>query len=89
MAVRSRRLEARVDPETDELISRAAALTHESISSFVVRAARDEAGRVLARADMTWMPAEQFDLVIDSLDHADPAPVLKRAASRSRRFTTA
>jgi uncharacterized protein (DUF1778 family) len=88
VTVKSRRVEARVDPETDELITRAAQLTHESISSFVIRAARDEASRVLARADLTWMPAEQFDLVISSLDHADPAPGLVRATSRSRRYTS-
>ena len=88
MAVKSRRMEARVDPETDELITRAAELTRESVSSFVIRAARDEASRVLARADLTWMPAEQFDLLITSLDHADPAPALERAVARRHQFTS-
>lgn len=86
MALKTRRMEARVDPETDELIARAAELTHESISGFVVRAARAEADRVLARADMTFMPAEQFDILIDSLAHADPAPTLSQRSARARRF---
>jgi uncharacterized protein (DUF1778 family) len=67
----SRQITARVDEETDELITRAAAVTHESVQGFVVRAARHEAERVLTREDVTWMPAEQFDLLISSLDHAD------------------
>lgn len=86
MAVKARRMEARVDAETDERITRAAAVTHESVSGFVVRAARAEADRVLMRADVTPMPAEQFDALIASLDEADTAPTLVRAAARSRRF---
>lgn len=86
MSVRTRRMEARVDPETDDLISRAAELTRESISAFVVRAARAEADRVLARTDVTAMPAGQFDALVGSLDQADPAPALVRAAARPRRF---
>lgn len=86
MAVKTRRLESRVDPETDELITRAAELMQESVSGFVVRAARAEADRVLARGDVTAMPAEQFDSLIGSLDQADHAPTLAKAAARPRRF---
>jgi uncharacterized protein (DUF1778 family) len=86
MPAKTRRMEARVDPETDELIARAAELTHESVSSFVVRAARAEADRVLARTDVTVMPADQFDALIEALDQPDVAPTLARAAARPRRF---
>lgn len=86
MAVRSRRVEARVDPETSEEIARAAAVTSESVSAFVVRAAKAEAGRVLSRAEVTPMPSEQFDAMIAALDTADAAPRLARAAAQSRRF---
>jgi uncharacterized protein (DUF1778 family) len=57
---------------------------HESVSGFVVRAARAEADRVLARTDVTVMPAEQFDAVVASLDSPDPAAKLVQAAARSR-----
>ncbi len=87
MATRTRRMEARVDPETDERISKAAALNHESVSAFIVRASRAEADRVLARADVTVMSAEQFDLMVESLDHADEAPRLAEVAARPRRFS--
>ena len=87
MSLKTRRMEARVDAETDELIRRAAELTHESVSSFVVRAARAEADRVMARTDATVMPADQFDAVIASLEEAEPAPALARVAARPRRFT--
>lgn len=82
--VKSRMVQARVDPEIYDMITRAAALTHESVSGFVVRAACTEAGRVLARAGVTWMSAEQFDTIIGSLDDADPAPTLARVAGRRR-----
>ncbi len=87
MPVKTRRLEARLDPDTDELIIRAAALTHESLSAFVVRSARTEAERVLARADLTFMAPGQFEVLIDSLDHADPTPALDRLAVEPRVYT--
>lgn len=86
MAIKTRRVEARIDPETDELIARAAAVAHESVSGFMVRAARAEADRVLARSDVTPMPAEQFDALIASLDQAEAASTLSRVAARPRRF---
>lgn len=86
---KTRRMEQRVDAETDELITKAAALTHESVSSFVVRSARIEASRVMARGDLTMMPASQFDDMLAALD-AQPRsiPALARAAN-GRRFKRA
>ena len=78
-----------VDPEIRERITEAAAASHESVSGFVMLAARAEADRVLGRTDVTLMPAEQFDAMVDSLDVGDPAPNLSRAASRERRFERA
>jgi uncharacterized protein (DUF1778 family) len=54
---------------------------------FVIRSARAEADRVLARADQTIMPADQFDALMASLDEPDPAPLLTGAANRPRRYT--
>lgn len=63
-------MEQRVDEDTEYLIARAASVTHESVSDFVARSARDEAARVLSRRDMTLMPSEQFDAMIAALDAA-------------------
>lgn len=82
---KTHRIDARIDAETDARIAHAAAITHESVSSFVSRAARTEADRVLGRADVTLMPAEQFDALIGSLDTPDPAPGLTEAAAREQR----
>lgn len=88
MSTKTRRMEQRIDEETDTLLTRAAALTHESVSAFVVRSARTEAARVLARSDLTMMPADQFDGMIAALEQP-PARIasLARAAEKPRRFT--
>jgi uncharacterized protein (DUF1778 family) len=89
MAVKSRRIEMRADPQSEERIVQAAAARQQSVSTFVLAAAVREADRVLARADVTLMPAEQFDALMDSLEIPDQAPRLLEAASRPRRFTRA
>lgn len=86
MAAKTKRLEMRVDETTSVIIARAASMRHETVSSFVGRAARAEADRVLARSDTTLMPAEQFDSLMASLENADRAPQLARVAARERRF---
>ncbi|MDZ7578026.1 MAG: DUF1778 domain-containing protein [Candidatus Nanopelagicales bacterium] len=89
MAVKTQRLEARLDPDTRERISEAAAVTGETMSAFVTRAARSEADRVLARADVVMMNEDLFDQMIATLDAPDAAPHLARAAARERSFTRA
>lgn len=84
---KSCRIEMRVDPETEALVSEAAAAVHESVSSFVARAARAEADRVLARAEVTLIPAAQFDEMIAALDSGEPIPALAAEAARPRRFS--
>lgn len=85
MATKTRRIEMRADEETDHRIALAARMTHQSVSSFVLGAARSEADRLLAEQDTT-MPAEQFDALIASLDHPDPAPTLSRLGSQPAAF---
>lgn len=86
-SVKSRRIEQRIDPETEELVAKAAAMLDESVSTFVVRSARTEAQRVLARSDLTLMPAEQFDAMVAALDAAPRRlTTLAEAAERPRRF---
>lgn len=87
MAAKAQRIEMRADPDSEARITRAAAANHESVSSFVLRAATAEADRILARTEVTLMPASQFDSLLDSLDTPDLAPVLSRLATTQRRFT--
>jgi uncharacterized protein (DUF1778 family) len=85
VATKSRRIEMRADEETDRRIALAAQMTHQSVSSFVLGAARVEADRLLAEQDTTMRP-EQFDALIASLDDADPAPSLRRLGSQPAAF---
>lgn len=87
MAVKTQRIEIRADSDSQERITQAANTVHESVSTFVLNAATAAADRILARADQTLMPAEQFDALLASLDEPDEAPALARAAARPRRYT--
>lgn len=83
MATLTKRFETRLDQATDDLITKAAELTHVSKSAFVTRAARIEAERVVARTETTFMDPEVFDSLINSLDVPDEAP---RLTERLRRL---
>jgi uncharacterized protein (DUF1778 family) len=87
MALKTRRIEMRADPDSEDRIARAAATMHQSISVFVLSAAVRAADVVLARADATLMPAEQFDALMSSLEIPDEAPRLLEAATQRRRFS--
>jgi uncharacterized protein (DUF1778 family) len=87
MATRNKRIEMRADPESEALITAAAAACRVSVSAFVLEAATEEAGRVLGRTDLTLMPADQFDALIAALDEPDEAPRLAEAARSPRRYT--
>ena len=84
--MRDRRLEARLDPATDDLITAAAHASGETRSAFIVRSARQAAAEALGRRDVTLMSAEQFAAMMASLDSPDPAPRLAAAARRPRAY---
>jgi uncharacterized protein (DUF1778 family) len=86
VSAKTERIEVRADETSKSRISEAADLLGEPVSAFMVRSACAEADKVLAKAHRTLMPAEQFDLLIASLDEADDAPVLTEIANRPRRF---
>jgi uncharacterized protein (DUF1778 family) len=70
----SGRLEVRSDPESEELISAAAAAQSVSVvPAFLVDVARG-AGRILGCANPTLMLAEEFDAMV---------PLAERAGSRA------
>jgi uncharacterized protein (DUF1778 family) len=87
MARKSERIEMRTTPEEHELVSRAAEVSNQSTSSFVLAAARAQASKVLARADVTMMPADQFDELMAALDEPRDIPKLAELARKPRRFT--
>jgi uncharacterized protein (DUF1778 family) len=89
MATKTRRIEMRADQDSEERIAQAASVLGQSMSAFVLGAARREADAVLARADATLMPSEQFDELMRSLDVADQAPRLRAAARTARRIARA
>lgn len=86
MTIEEARLDFRLDPGVKARIERAAKLSRQPISRFVIEAATAAADRVLARSDLTMMPADQFDELFAALDTADEAPALKTLAKRERRF---
>ncbi|MBW4703573.1 DUF1778 domain-containing protein [Micromonospora sp. RL09-050-HVF-A] len=86
MSAKTERIEVRADEASKSRIAEAAEMLGEPVSAFMVRSARAEADKVLARAERTIMPAGQFDLLIAALDEPDEAPVLTEIANRPRRF---
>jgi uncharacterized protein (DUF1778 family) len=80
------RLEARIDAELDDLITEAAERQGVSKTAFVSEAARDAAMKVIARADVTLMPAEVFDQMVASLDVADDSVELRALRALPRRI---
>lgn len=86
MTTMTKRFEARVDEATDELITKAAELLHVTKSAFVTGAARAEAERVVARANVTLMAPDLFDTLVASLEVPDDAPELAEKLSRLPRL---
>lgn len=81
------RLEARIDADLDELISEAANRLHVTKTAFVTESLRDAALKIIARGEITLMPAEVFDSMIAAIDMADESPELKALAALPRRIT--
>jgi len=89
MTTKNERLEMRLSKADRDLIESAASIMKENISDFTRSAAVERAHQVLALAERTLMPAEQFDELLRSLDQADHAPALAEAFEQPRRFKRA
>jgi len=85
-AIRDSRIDTRVDTATKELIAKAAGLAKQTVSSFVTEAAREKAELLLARADQTIMPAQQFDAMLAALDDTSVNQVLQAVLDRPSRI---
>lgn len=85
MATRAERVEARLTAVERRQIEQAAALTGESMSAFMVLAALERAETVVVEQATTVVPTAYFDRLVASLDEAEDAPRLARAAGSARR----
>ena len=84
---KTNRIEARVDPETQALLKRAAELQGRSLSDFVVSAARDAALETIAARETLQLSCEaQAMFVSRLLEPGPPRPALKRAADHHARL---
>ncbi len=85
MALKSDRLEARISPEQRTQLEWAAHLAGTSVSAFVVDAAVERAQELMTAQMSTSVSADYFDRLVDTLDYADRAPTLAKAAKRVAR----
>lgn len=81
------RLEARIDPELDDLIVQAADHLQVTKTAFVTQVVRDAALKVIARADTTLMAPAAFDQMMAAIDVADDSPELTDLAALPRLIT--
>ena len=81
------RIEVRTDPEHAALLKRAAVLTNQTLTSFVLEAAERRAEQVVAEANTTVVPSAFFDQLLDALERApEPNQPTRRAAERLEAF---
>lgn len=85
MGAKAERLEARLSTTQRAQIEHAAALTGESVSSFVVLSAVERAESVVRERTSTVVPAAYFDALLVAPDDPAPAPGLQRAARAASR----
>jgi uncharacterized protein (DUF1778 family) len=82
---KSARLEARITPDLQALLKRAAELEGRSVSDFVVTAAREAAEQRVEQAQVMRLSLEdQRAFVAAILDPPEPNAALRRAFRRHR-----
>jgi uncharacterized protein (DUF1778 family) len=87
---RTSRLEARVAPETLTIVKRAAELQGQSVSEFVVAAAREAANRTIEETQIIRLSvADQRAFAEAVLNPPPPGEALRRAADSYRRHLRA
>lgn len=81
------RIEVRTDPDREALLKRAASLTNQTLTSFILDAAERRAEQVVAEANTTVVPAAFFDELLDALDQPpEPNSPMRKAARRLGRL---
>lgn len=87
LAAKSARLAARVSPEQKLVLERAAALSHQPVSQFVVSSAIRAAEEAIREHDIFSLSARESRAVMDALLDPRPAgPSLRRVAERYKTF---
>lgn len=82
---RSARLEARITPDLQALIRRAAELQGRTLSDFVVSAARDAAVRAIEEVEILRLSIEDQERFAEALiEPTAPVAALERAFQRRR-----
>lgn len=86
MAARTARIELRAEPAHEKRLRYAATLVRQSLSAFMLEAARVRAEEVIAAERQTSVPASFFDTLWEALDRPPVASrALKSLAAKSRR----
>ncbi len=81
------RIEVRTDPEREALLKRAANLSNQSLTTFILEAAAERAEEVVAEANTTTVSPDFFDRMLDALDQPPiPNAALRRARRRLDRL---
>lgn len=84
---RTARIELRAEPHRAARLRRAAEMSHQSVTDFVLDAAEQRAEEILISAAVTVVPAEFFDQLYAALDApAEDNPSLAALAGRPRSF---
>lgn len=82
-ATKTARLDARLAPETHDLIKRAAEATGQSVTSFVVSAASEAARKTIQDMDVIRLSLQDQKRFAQALiDPPEPSEALKRAFER-------
>jgi len=81
--IKDERLQIRLDPSEKRLLERAAAAEHQSVSSFVLRAAALRAEEILAQRSVIGLSQPGVGALSEAL--ARPAAVNERLATALRR----
>jgi uncharacterized protein (DUF1778 family) len=85
MTQRDERIDLRVSADLKILLSRAAAYSGMSLSSFLISAASDHAKQVIGEHEAVMLSSRDWTAVLTALDEADkPRPRLEAAARRYR-----
>ena len=80
MQAKTPRITARVDIDTQELLSKAAAVVGiSSINSFVLTAAIEKAKKIMQKENILKLSARDAMLFVDALDTPQANPRLKQA----------
>jgi uncharacterized protein (DUF1778 family) len=74
---RDTRVDLRIDDAEKALLKEAAGLTHQSLSAFVLEAARQRAESVIAERRRTVLDDETFDAFVAALDTPADDPAVR------------